>query len=597
MTGDLLGETIRKRRSNRLPSAVALAMGLWCAPWGALVAQTPPPVLGALPPPGSPLPGIAPTDEPRLAPGLPRPPPGVTPDFATQGATHAIDRVVIDGVTAFPDAAIAALATDLTGGAIPEGRIEAARRAIIDLYRGSGYIYTTASAVIRGGELRLTVIEGYVADVKLEGDIGPAATQVLRFLNNLVGQKPVSTKLLERWLLLAQDIPGLSVRSTLNPSAGDAGELTLIAQVSRKPISGFVSADNRAYDLTGPEQGVIAFNFDSFSEFGERTQISLFRSIGRTNRFAQISSEVYMGGSGLKFRLYGGAGISTPSGGLASIGYLGDTTVMGGAFTYPWVRARDESLNLTLALDAIESNISNSLGPEGVKQRGSYDSLRVLRFGADYAMLDTWWSAERSAVSGISVRMSQGLTTLGASSNNDVTTPPARLGEKINFWKMAGELTRTQTLFLPFDDSSVALRTSIGWQYSGDLLPPVEKFYLGGPRFNRGYYFGQISGDKALTISAELQLNTPLPAPSFVPFEMRTQLYTFYDWGKAFQNTHLEQNVTVQSLGLGARIFMSDAAEIDLEAAHRINRYPNGQGPDVTPLKSLAFYWQVLFRF
>jgi len=55
-------------------------------------------VFGALPPPGSPLPGIAPPDEPRLAPGLPRPPSSVTPDLATQGATHPIDRVVIDGV-------------------------------------------------------------------------------------------------------------------------------------------------------------------------------------------------------------------------------------------------------------------------------------------------------------------------------------------------------------------------------------------------------------------------------------------------------------------------------------------------------------------
>ena len=596
MTGDLLGETIRKRRSNRMPRVVALAIVLSGMLFKA-TAQTPPPVFGARPPPGSPLPGISPPDQPHLAPGLPRPPPTATPDLATQGATHAIDRVVIDGVTAFPDAAIAVLANDLTGGAIPEGRIEIARRSIIDLYRANGYIYTTASAVIRGNELRLTVIEGYVADVKLEGDVGPAGTQVLRFLNNLIGQKPVSTKILERWLLLAQDIPGLSVRSTLNPSAGDPGVLTLIAQVSRKPVSGFISADNRAYELTGPAQGLIAFNFDSFSEYGERTQISLFRSVGRTNRFAQISSDLYLGGSGLKFRLYAGAGIATPSGGLATIGYLGDTKVMGGQFSYPWVRARDESLNLTLALDAVESNISNSLGPEGTKQRGSYDSLRVLRLGADYAMLDTWMGAERSGVSGISVRMSQGLTMLGASSNNDVTTPPSRLGEKINFWKMAGELTRTQVLFFPFDDSSVALRTSVGWQYSGDLLPPVEKFYLGGPRFNRGYYFGQVSGDKALTISAELQFNTPMPIPSFVPFDVRTQLYTFYDWGKAFQNTHLEQNVTLQSLGIGARVFVSDVAEIDLEAAHRINRYPNGQGPDITPLKSLAFYWQVLFRF
>jgi hemolysin activation/secretion protein len=232
---------------------------------------------------------------------------------------------MVDGVTAYPAAAIERLIQGLTGAAIPEARIEAARQAIIDLYRSDGYVYTTANAILSGADLRISVVEGYIAEVKLDGDIGPAATQVLRFLNNLVGQKPLRATTLERWLLLAQDIPGLTVRSTLNPSLGDPGVLTLIAQMTRKSVSGLVSMDNRAFTLTGPTQGLLAVNLDSFTALGERTQISIFSAFDNTNRFGQIANEFYLGGSGLKMRIYAGMGTSLPSGQLSVIGYRGQT--------------------------------------------------------------------------------------------------------------------------------------------------------------------------------------------------------------------------------------------------------------------------------
>lgn len=221
----------------------------------------------------------------------------------------------------------------------------------------------------------------------------------------------------------------------------------------------------------------------------------------------------------------------------------------------------------------------------------------MLRTGFDYALLDTMFGASRSAVNAASVRVSRGLTGLGAGTPSDTYTPPARLGEKVDFYKIAGELSRTQPLFQPWDDASVGLRVAVGWQYSAMLLPPAEKFYLGGGRFNRGYYFGQVSGDSAVTVAAELQLNTPTPLPAFVPFDVRSQFYLFYDWGKGWQHTPLEANVALHSWGGGVRLFVSDSTEIDLEGVYRMNRYPNGEGPGISPLNTAAFYWQVLFRF
>ncbi|MBS0644118.1 MAG: ShlB/FhaC/HecB family hemolysin secretion/activation protein [Acetobacteraceae bacterium] len=554
---------------------------------------TPPSVLQ-----GSPLPGIVQPEQPTLAPGLPRPARPTAPESVTGGATHAISNVVINGATAFPQSQIAALTQGLTGPSVPEAQIEASRAAIVDLYRSQGYAFTTVQATVQRNEVRFQVIEGYVADVKLDGDIGPAGTQVLRFLRHLVGQTPLNTAELERWLLLAQDIPGLTVKSVLNPSEGDPGALTLVAQVSRRPFTGYISADNRAFDLIGPKQGLGVFNANSFTEYGEQTQLSLYGALNGANFFGQVSEELFVGGSGLKFRLYGGGGRSSPRGVLQQIGYTGRTDIFGGSFAYPVIRSRAQSLVMSLAFDALENNTQNNLNQFGTPQRSSFDSLRVFRLGEDYAMLDTWLGADRTGINSFSAKLSQGVSALGASSNNDTWTPPPRLGETITFTKISGETSRTQTLFRPFADASVALAGRVGWQYSAVLLPPAEKFYLGGPQFNRGYYYGQVSGDSAVTAAVELQLNARLPTPKPIPFEVQSQFYLFYDWGQAWQNTSLEADVVLRSWGGGVRFFLSSATEIDFEGVYRQNRYPNGgQGTGISPLSSAAFYWQLLQRF
>ena len=81
------------------------------------------------------------------------------------------------------------MASGLVGPAVPLPQIDAARQAILQRYRSDGYVLTTVSASLdANGTLRFVVTEGRIASVKLDGDIGPAGTQVLRFLNRLTEQ-------------------------------------------------------------------------------------------------------------------------------------------------------------------------------------------------------------------------------------------------------------------------------------------------------------------------------------------------------------------------------------------------------------------------
>jgi hemolysin activation/secretion protein len=511
-----------------------------------------------------------------------------------------VSSVEVEGVTAYPRLEIEQMVAGLTGPAVPLSQIDAARQAILQRYRADDYVLTTVSAnVDNAGRLRFVVTEGRIASVKLEGDIGAAGTQVLRFLNKLTEQQPMDSATLERYLLLAQDVPGISLRAVLEPSTDTPGALNLIAQVSRQAISGLATIDNRAFDETGPVEMLGVLDFNSFTEFGEKTEFSYYHTFPNSQNFGQASSEVFLGASGLKGRVYGGYGTTIPTGSLGQQGYNGTTTVFGASLSYPIIRSRQQTLNSYLVFDGLDSNISTEVAGNP-RQQSSYDALRIMRLGADYALSDIWLGAERSAVNAVSVRVSEGMKLLGATTDGNSRTSP-RPGEQTGFTKINFETSRTQTLFAPWESATVGLMGLLTGQWSPNILPPAEQFYLGGARFTRGYYAGQVPGDKALAATVELQLNTGFETTVFSrSFDISTQYYVFYDWGETWQNLSTDHNAMINSAGGGVRAQVTRYVEVDFEGLARFNRFPNGgntPGSGVSPLYGGAFYWRVLTRF
>ena len=574
----------------------ACALGVMAPLWARAQAPIVPPSARPIPPPpqGSPLPGIAEPRLPSVGPGLAAPGPAA-PAQVNPALDVAISDVAVEGATAYPSGLLAADTAGLVGPAVPLPRIEAARIRILNRYRADGYVYTAVNARISGTHLRLVVIEGRIVSVKLQGDIGPAGTRVLAFLNHLTEVSPVRTFDIERWLLLANDIPGVSVRSRINPSTTDPGALTLVAEVNRQAFSASVHIDNRAFNETGPEEMLVQLDANSFTSLGERTEISLYHTFNNTDTFGQASEEFYIGSSGLKMHIYGGAGEAIPSGLLRTVGYDGITRVGGLDLSYPLIRARAQTLTLSAAFDVVESDIYYDA--TGKPIRNSFDSLRVLRGQAQYVLQDNWlasWGGPAvEAVSHASLRVSQGLPILGAEGNDNLQ--PARINERVDFTKVDAELDRRQTLFSPFGGATVSILAAVGGQFSNNILPPEEKYYLGGPNFNRGYYYGEVTGDRALQTKIEPQFDMPLPTPAFSPFPLRLELYMFYDWGEVWQQQALDLGHTLRSFGGGARFYADPNFEIDVEGVSRLTRTPDGAG--VTPLRSSAIYWQFVAHY
>lgn len=548
---------------------------------------------------------IAPPAPPRLSPGLQAPAITATP-IAPGAPDVRIGRVTLLGHETLPAARLERHVAALANRQVSQAEIEAARIAVLTEYRQAGYpfisVAITGEPAAEGFDLRVTVREGRIARVRLSQDIGPAGVQVLRFLQGAVSEGAASVARIERALLLAGDVPGVTVRGVLRPlEGGAAGELELLADVSRRPVSGLLTVDNRGFRLTGPVQFLALAQGNSFTSLGERTEAAFFTSAEAESLFGQATTEFFLGGSGLRVRLYAGAGRTKPSGPLAEIGYAGFTTTAGVALSYPVIRSRAANLTVGAQFDIFDNTVDTGAAPA---VRASHDSLRVLRAGFDGNFRDTLLSfAPAAATTQGLVRLHQGIAALGATRAGSLPGP-SRRGSDAGFTKVSGELTRTQPLLAINENAVFSLQGTLAGQWSDDVLPAAEKYFLGGNRIGRGFYTGQVSGDRAVAIALEAQLDLRLPNFTLEftpgqPTEIRhnAQFYIFYDAGRTYENLPTDPGRRVESFGGGIRTVFNDVLHFDIEAVHRITRRVDAGGAAVPPLAATAGYARALMRF
>jgi hemolysin activation/secretion protein len=547
----------------------------------------------------NPIERAAPVQAPRVAPSLEAPAPVAR---TGPGAAQRIrlGDAAITGNEAVPAARFAATLRGLAGQEATLAQIEEARIAILSAYRNAGYPFAAVDAGLTpradgGADLSFRITEGYIAEVRLEGDIGPAGTQVLRFLEPLTRERPISAAALERALLLASDIPGVTVRGVVRPLAAEPGALQLVAQVARRPVSGYFNLDNRGSQMAGPWQGLLAVGANAFSEYGERVEIALFSAEAGQQDFAQATLESFLGGSGLRLRAWAGAGRARPGSLLAAIGYAGDTQVYGAALSYPLVRTRPFTLSLTGQADGFDSEVRTDSG--GGSSVASRDAVRSLRAGVEVQSLDSLIPFLPPATTTGNIRLHHGLSGFGATANGDAQA--TRAGSRFDYLKASFELTRVMPLLEPVEGWTLGVQASFAGQYANDVLPQVEKFYLGGSRLNRGFYAGQVTGDTALAYGVELQLSTRFELPGEAPWGLSNQLdvqvYGFRDQGRSWESISTDPNRRLASFGFGVRMSLAEALTLELEAVRRQTRRPAGQSED--PLDRDAIYFRSLLRF
>ena len=198
---------------------------------------------------------------PRAQPGGPviTLPSTVAPAGA-EGIKLTISRIVVTGATVYSEADFAPLYADMLGGETTLAAVYDLARRITAKYGAAGYVLSRAvvppqNLGQRGAVVRIQVVEGYVDQVVWPRE---KLTRYRDFFTDytarIVADRPANIRTLERYLLLANDLPGLKFITTLKPSATNPNASTLVVEVQEKMFDAIARIDNRGTTAQGPWQ-------------------------------------------------------------------------------------------------------------------------------------------------------------------------------------------------------------------------------------------------------------------------------------------------------------------------------------------------------
>lgn len=171
-------------------------------------------------------------------PTLPIPEGPVVPETPAQKPPPEADKLrflltrieILDNKT-YSDAELTPIYESLLGREVSLADMYGVADDLTARYRNDGYVLSRVIVppqTIKDGVVQLRVIEGYVSETSIRGSsTGPRST-IEKHLERVRNSRPLSASVLERELLLINDLPGIAAGSVLGPSATpSAADLTL----------------------------------------------------------------------------------------------------------------------------------------------------------------------------------------------------------------------------------------------------------------------------------------------------------------------------------------------------------------------------------
>lgn len=485
------------------------------------------------------------------------------PDNAEQ-IRFKLKQLNIEEASVFDGSQLESFYQDLIGQEISLAQVYELAEKLTAYYGNKGYLLSRVIVPpqrIREGVVILKAVEGYIDEVVFEGLQGQRPDVFSHYAAKIKASRPLHSSILERYLLLANDLPGFKFKSVLNPSKTTPGAATLVMQASKTPWEGSVSLDNRGSDTSGPNQLLMQVAANDLFNNLESTSL-MYATVpgdGDELRYWQLHHQQIINGEGLTFAMDWTRTDSDPGDPVLEANqHETASTSLAMGLDFPYLRSREENLRFGGNF-SIRKSTQNSL------VRDTKDNLRVLRLTGNYDRSDTWFGG---GISVLSLTFSQGLNMAGAQVES-------RGNAETDFTHIQLNARRIQKLS---EQWTADLRVQT--QLANEQLPSSEQFGLGGERTVRGYEPSEWTGDSAFTASAELRYQLP-----DIPWEGSAQFFTFYDFGKVWRediNKAQEDKTTiVDSIGVGMRFAFPQKLSADFEIANALDHHADGTSDDI----------------
>ncbi len=426
------------------------------------------------------------------------------------------------------------------------------------ILRNAGYIAAVQvpEQQIDNGVVHFRVLMAHLSAVRVRGNASGAEQAIAGYLEQLTKQPVFNRYEAERYLLLASDIPGYTVRLTLRPAGTAPGEV--IGDVTVQHIPGYVDANvqNGGSHALGPWGGVIRGQVYGLTGLGDRTTLALYSTADlHEQQTVQLAEDLRIGSEGLTLGgafTYAWARPHIPDANIRSHTLLGTVEV-----GYPFIRRQAQTLRGSIGMDYVNQDVKL----DGIDL--TRDRLRVgfARLGIDamssdfskpgYSLAEPPWRGTAT------LELRQGIDIFGASpfcGDDGAGCSAGHIPTSTGNGRPTATVLRSTAYaeFRPIPKLTFALGALA--QYAWKPLLSFEQFSAGNYTVGRGYDPGALLGDRGWGTQAEIRAGSRIPVNARKPaFEG----YAFWDHVRVDDVNPLidvSGRQHLNSVGAGARI-------------------------------------------
>lgn len=467
---------------------------------------------------------------------------------------------VFDGLKGLSPAELTPTYSDLVGTEQPISIVCDIRDRAATILRNAGYVAAVEvpEQEVADGIVRFQVLMAHLSQVRVRGNASGAERIIASYLNELTKQPVFNRYDAERYLLLATDLPGYTVRMTLRPAGSTPGEVLGDVTVQRTAAYVDSNIQNGGSDELGPWGGLLRAQFFGLTGLADRTTLAAYTTADfQEQQTLQIGHDFRIGSEGL-----GIGGLFTYASAHPTIkpkgtNFEAQTLLATIQADYPIVRKLARTLRGSAGFDYIDQDLDLN------KIKLTRDHLRVgfLRMGFD--ALDTQFSNGHSFVEPLwrlssVLELRKGFDIFGA------TEPCGPAGAKclgpgdVPPSRVEGIATAAVVRALLYAEwrpiSKLTLALGARGQYAWKPLLSFEEFSAGNYTVGRGYDPGALLGDRGWGTQAEIRIGSLVPSD---PKRAAVEGYVFWDHARVSNLDRLfivSGSKHLNSVGAGARV-------------------------------------------
>jgi len=421
------------------------------------------------------------------------------------------------------------------------------------------------------GTVRLEVVPGRFEELRVTGS-APATALVRKTLEPVTQSEMIDLNIVQRYLLLAADIPGVVLTPSILPGATRGG-LILEVAVERKPVTFSLGGQNFNSRTQGRISGVARLSIEGLTSHGDRTTLLASTSSDfHELQVYQIGQEYRIGAEGLTARGSFTYAIGRPGDVLTPLDLRSRSLVGNVELSYPLVRHRRRNLNLTGGLDLVDqrTRVFGTLPLSREQARVAYvraSGNMSSRYGDDPAALS------------LAIELRQGLDIFGATEQGsfDLTRP---------FADPSATVVRANLGARYSPAGSVTVIANGLAQYTREALVTYEQMGIGNLSIGRGYDPNAAPGDRGAALALEVEFGPVTREGAIVaPF-------AFFDAARVTNLGPGGYSDTLRSVGGGVRGNLFDHVDFGVTYAHPLDSaFPGGPRASDRVLLTLSAFF------